>query len=75
MTDFLICPMRCKEKGVPYNEETPEPLCPHVSIKWCQGKCCYYDECEAREQFEIDQMTKIEALEEIERRYDSLERR
>ena len=63
MTKFLVCPRRCKESGVPYCNETPKPLMPHVNIDWCRAKCPHYDECEAREQFEVNLELEAETTE------------
>ena len=58
MTKFLVCPKREQK----------------VHIEWCQTKCPHYDDCEAREQFEVNQeleeeQVEMRAYEQMELRY------
>ena len=58
MTKFLLCPKR--EQKV------------HIGV--CQTKCPHYDDCEAREQFEVnleleEEQVEMRAYEQMELRY------
>ena len=57
MTKFLLCPKRHHM----------------VHIEVCQSKCPNYDECEAREQFEVNQELEEEQIEM--RAYEQMELR